>query len=144
MERIEIQRFTQQFLEHPKKQEVVDWKDDGFQNGWTILHTVIYRGRLDLAKSLLEYGADPNIATNHGQTPLMMACRAGYTESVKLILAKGANIAMVDDSGRTALSWARQDCQHANVKLLLAKVAEDPNFFLISCLCFLASRQLFH
>ena len=48
-------------------------------------------GNLDLARLLLRYGADPNISTNDGETPLMTAARGGHHEMVKILLEAGAN-----------------------------------------------------
>ena len=46
---------------------------------------------LELARLILDKGADPNVAENRGLTPLIMAARVGNTTAAKLLLERGAN-----------------------------------------------------
>lgn len=41
----------------------------------------------------------------HGETPLMVACKFGHIELVKFILSRGANASLIDHSGKTVLDF---------------------------------------
>ena len=77
--------------------------------------------RFDMAplKLLLEKGANPNIASINGQTPLMFAARAGNLEAMELLLAKKADPLAVAGSGAVALMGAAASRNAEAVKLLL-------------------------
>ncbi len=75
---------------------------------------------------LIDAGANVNLATGTGFTPLMSAADAYYynvDEKVELLLASGANAGAVDAEGRTALDYAFANTQvrnHPNVMLTLS------------------------
>lgn len=59
---------------------------------------------LKLNKTLLQNGADPNLACGKkNQTPLMLAAKGGVWEFVEMFLDHGANPDLQDTEGRTAL-----------------------------------------
>ena len=86
-------------------------------SGWTALVYAAQgekRGRVDAAtyssgvesvKMLLDSGADPNVRSFMGQTPLMAAVTAYYSpvEKAKLLIAAGADVNVQDKNGHTAL-----------------------------------------
>lgn len=47
---------------------------------------------MQIATTLLNYGAETNILTKQGVTPLHLASQEGHTDMVTLLLEKGANI----------------------------------------------------
>lgn len=49
---------------------------------------------MQIASTLLNYGAETNIVTKQGVTPLHLASQEGHTDMVTLLLEKGANIHM--------------------------------------------------
>jgi ankyrin repeat protein len=58
----------------------------------TILYTTLEKGRRDIAKRLLQMGANPNITNPEtGDSPLFNACEVWDIESAKLLLEFGAN-----------------------------------------------------
>jgi ankyrin repeat protein len=59
-----------------------------------------------LVKLLLEKGADPNIAGQMGDTPLIEAARWGNTELVNLLLKHGADVNKRGNLGATPLITA--------------------------------------
>jgi ankyrin repeat protein len=74
-----------------------------------------------IARLLLDAGADPNLALPSGETPLMTAARSGGVELVTLLLERGADIeARERAQSQTALMWALSEKQHEVVGRLLA------------------------
>lgn len=63
-------------------------------------------GELDLVKTLLGEGADPNQLTGAGQTPLILAAVSGHEQIVRVLLAAGALVQVKDNLGLTALEWS--------------------------------------
>lgn len=96
-------------------------------NRWTLLHLAagcaMMGGRLSFAfrsrpepdcndgytkcvKELLAAGADPNVSSQHGFTPLMSAALTGSHECCILLLRAGAQLDRKSDDGRTAYDFA--------------------------------------
>lgn len=93
----------------------------------THLKTEFREGQTELAKTLLQAGASPNLpSTLLLHTPLMEAARTGDIVLAKLLLQKGADIHARSDSGMTALHFAAAESTPKMVKLLLAQGA-TPN-----------------
>ena len=57
----------------------------------------------DIARSLLEHGADLNAQANDGLTPLHKAAEWGQVEVVSVFLEHGANVGVEDNQGATPL-----------------------------------------
>lgn len=96
------------------------------------LSLALLLGHKDIAKLLLDKGADPNLRggnyRNFGQdtceTPLIIAVKGGDREMMEALLAKGADINRADCQwGKTPLAYTRD---RALATLLLEKGA-DPN-----------------
>ena len=73
-------------------------KEDGYSvsggychSGETPLHVAARKGHVEIAKLLLERGADPNIGDIYGWAPLHEAAQWGRTEVARLLLKRGAN-----------------------------------------------------
>lgn len=104
-----------EYLQHP-----VDGR------GTTILHVAIRREALDVVTFLLSYGADPNVVTNTGDTPLHEASRIGVLgEDIarRLIEHKAA----IDDSNNAGLTPLHEASNLANagvLEVLLQKGAD--------------------
>jgi len=79
----------------------------------------------DLMRLLIELGADVNIATDAGETPLMQACRHNTIEAATLLCDNGANLDAVDLlAGSTALMYATIKNNKECVKLLCDRGAD--------------------
>ena len=90
-------------------------------------------GDLVLMKLLMEHGADPKIATDHGVTPLMVASGIGWVEgvtyewspkenyeTVKFLIDLGADVNAQDSlDGRTALMGAAHKGRNDVIQLLV-------------------------
>jgi ankyrin repeat protein len=97
----------------------------------TVLMIAVHYEKPDVAKFLIEKGADVNAKTAHGQTALFEASAYGELDVVKMLLAKGADVNFVvhddsegDDPGCTPLLLAAENGQLEVVKLLLEKGAD--------------------
>lgn len=78
---------------------------DDFGNG--AIHWVTIDGDTAMAEFLLDNGADVNLSSGRGLTPLMIAAREGFLDIVMLYLDRGADLGARDYTGRDALDWGR-------------------------------------
>lgn len=90
------------------------------------LHIAIKFDHLDVAKLLLMYGADPNIADSGNCTPLHWAAVKGFHGGAQLLLENKADPNIQDLAKSTALHEAVRKGNIAMMRLLLEKNA-DPN-----------------
>ena len=97
-------------------QVLLDYKIDVSaqdDDNWTPIHDVSSRdhfqdqvpnisiSRPDVARLLLERGADPNARMKEGLTPLHVAARDGRVDVARVLLKHGANVGAEDNKGRT-------------------------------------------
>jgi len=66
-----------------------------------------YKGNIELAELLLQYGADVNICNETGTSALMYAALSNNLALAKLLLKNGAKKNLVEKSGKTALDYAK-------------------------------------
>ena len=79
----------------------------------------------DVVQLLLENGADINIVSNSGNSPLLKAVEKNNDKVAKLLIDKGAKIDLVNKAGLTAMSLAKRDNRHAIVQQLKERVKQD-------------------
>ena len=70
---------------------------------------------VDVARVLIEAGADVNKQCEHGRTALHMAAAWGHADVVQLLLENGANPTIVDEEGMTPPMVARDGYSSNNV-----------------------------
>jgi hypothetical protein len=88
--------------------------------GQTALMSVLMTpGRSQLAKLLLEHGAEVNAKNRQGTTPLMVASLSGDADAVNLLLEWGADIDARTTSDTTALSAAKQNDHEETAQVLM-------------------------
>ena len=88
--------------------------------GRTALHIAAERRDNVWLVFLANKGANPNIADNHGLTPLMLASQLGFFEGVQTLITAGAHVDDANQAGETPLISAvhRRDTQMMRVLLL--------------------------
>jgi ankyrin repeat protein len=97
-------------------------------DGWTGLHLAAFFGHPEMAKFLLDRGADPLLrSTNKMQNlPLHAAAAARQADLVELLLEAGSPVDATQHGGYTALHSAAQNKDMVTFELLL-KFGGDPN-----------------
>ena len=76
------------------------------KGGATSLHIACREGNFEIAKTLIDNGANVNIADNEGWTPLMRASLAGNKEIVEILLKNGAKANLLNSLNESALIHA--------------------------------------
>ncbi|CAE7752278.1 ANK2 [Symbiodinium sp. CCMP2592] len=105
-------------------------KDD---DGRTPLHEAAGKSHTDVAKVLLEAGADPNIKDDDGRTPLHEAAGKSQADTTKVVLKVGTHRIFKDGHLVESHSWNTlgHDQQHSDsmvtVMTLLVKAGADLN-----------------
>ncbi|KAG7234280.1 hypothetical protein INR49_005241 [Caranx melampygus] len=90
--------------------------------------------RLRLTRLLLDGGAYINESNEHGETPLMVACKTCHTDSqsvpkhkiIRYLLENGADPNIQDKTGKTALMHACLEQAGAEILSLLLSSGADP------------------
>jgi len=114
---------AQEILSNPSS-IAVNHRDSSTGEG--ALH-ILVRGRdLGWLAFMLGRGARPDIQSNDGTTPLILAAQIGWREGAEQLLSRRANPNLGNSRGETPLMFAVQRRDVAMVRLLLAQRA-DPN-----------------
>ena len=108
-----------------------------YEDGATALLRAAQSGDIALIRLLLQYGADPLVKTENGDTALMVASGIGWVEgvtrelspaetfeTVKLLLEKGSDVNAVNGELRNALHGAAHKGRNDVVQLLVDKGAD--------------------
>ena len=115
------QKAIQLLQAHPTFVDARNGKGD------TVLIIALARSDADWTAFLLNKGADPNLAArSSGDTPLIVAARAGFEDAAEWLLSVGARVDTPNKMGETPLIVAVQQHQPEIVKLLLRSGA-DPD-----------------
>lgn len=100
-------------------------RDTRGKSGLTPLHLVAgYWGSSDMARFLIDNGADLNAKDSVGDAPLHAAFRANNSKMVRLLIDKGADINAIDRSGNTPLHSAVLKGDVEMARLLIDKGAD--------------------
>ncbi|CAM9383207.1 unnamed protein product [Pylaiella littoralis] len=94
------------------------------ENGMSALDLAASGGRVGIAKTVIEHGADVNAAYTDGRRPLFYAARAGWEDMVSLLCVEGAAVDALDGQGWTALQCALQLGHAAATRALLTAGAD--------------------
>lgn len=72
---------------------------------FTPLHLAAWQDHLDLARRLLDRGADPNARGEFGMTPLHLAIKHRNGDAAELLIDRGADVEAADDSRTRPLHY---------------------------------------
>ncbi|MCA7010493.1 ankyrin repeat domain-containing protein [Wolbachia endosymbiont of Tribolium confusum] len=100
--------------------------NDTDKQGYTPLHYAAWRGRLEVAKFLIEKGADMNAAdtSTAGKKPIHVAAENNNRDIIEFLLSKGVSVDAADNNGWTPLHYAAsKDCLEV-AKFLIEKGAD--------------------
>lgn len=120
-------RAVKLLLDHGADPQAQDWSD-----GKTPLYLATEDendAHLEAVEALLKGGADPNVQSAEGNTPLHNAAERGRMEVVQVLLDRGADPQAQDANGKTPLHLATEvhhDAHHEAVEVLL-KGGANPN-----------------
>lgn len=92
---------------------------DTLTNGTPLLFKTIRQ--IDLLKSLLEYGANPDIYDSKGTPAIVYATQLICADAILMLLNYGANPNAMDSEGKTAIFYASTD---SIIKILVDKGAD--------------------
>ena len=96
----------------------LDWQHEENYN-WTPLHVAAGYGRVEIAKMLIDAGADLNVQDNSEQTPLHWAARFGEVEVVRMLIGAKADLNMQDNSEQTPLHRAADNGRVEIARMLI-------------------------
>ncbi|MGE3808859.1 MAG: ankyrin repeat domain-containing protein [Gemmataceae bacterium] len=94
-----------------------DMNDEAGHHGGGLLHRAVMKGHLELARLLLERGADPNRTDLSGKAPLHYAVEKNKA-LVALLLEFGPDLTTENLEGETPVALARRKRRQAIVALL--------------------------
>ncbi len=89
----------------------------------TPLNAAVASNRVEVARRLLEHGADPNTRQHNAVSPLHSAAFNGNLEMVKLLLAHHADPGAITEENRTAAGMAEEKGHEEVAALLRQKLA---------------------
>ena len=92
------------------------------KTGWTPLHYAATNGHLAIMELLLENHAYIDAESPNGSTPLMMAAHYGSPAAVKLLLEAGADPTLKNQLGLTAIDFARRGNRKDAEELIAASM----------------------
>lgn len=98
------------------------------KSGWTPLFATVVWDFPDMTKlreEMLESGANPNVASDTGETPLMRSLWYHPCTPLKQLIAHGADLNARDKKGRTALRRAIEDGKPVTAEYLRAQGAKE-------------------
>lgn len=108
----QFKRVAHLLTEHPNI--IDDYTPDGF----TALGLACYFGQYDVAKYLIEKGADVNLPSKNGFNvyPIHSAAAGNYTDILRLLIESGAQVNVKQQAGSTPLHAA---AQYGNLDMLI-------------------------
>jgi len=85
---------------------------------YTALHTAAQESNNEIIALLIKSGANVNVATGYGETPLISAALYGNESTVNVLLKHGADKEMVTNDRKNAADYARESGHWATYEIL--------------------------
>jgi len=95
-----------------------------FDDASTPLHLTSRKGHVDVARMLVERGADVSAQAQDGRTPLHWASEWGHVDVARMLVERGADVSAQAQDGRTPLHWALE-WGHVDVARMLVERGAD-------------------
>ena len=114
----DLKKIKELLNKQPNLMQIVD------ERGSTPLLLATYYGHLEVAKFILENGAEVDAKDSSGNTALMGVCFKGYKEIAEVLVRSGANVNHVNSMGATSLIYAATFNQVGIAKILLENGAD--------------------
>ncbi|WP_454761577.1 ankyrin repeat domain-containing protein [Caulobacter segnis] len=89
--------------------ETIHSRDNGPNDGDTLLHKAAGSGAIDDVRDLLRLKAEINALGDMGDMPLHAAARGGHAHVVEILLKAGANGTMLNAFGETPIETAERN-----------------------------------
>lgn len=102
--------------------ELIDKGADINKTGWTPLHYAATGGHAKIVSLLLDHYAYIDAASPNGTTPLMMAAYYGNAATVKLLLDEGADPTLKNQQGLNAIDFAQRAHRPDAANLIAAAI----------------------
>ncbi|XP_023313924.1 uncharacterized protein LOC111693481 [Trichogramma pretiosum] len=136
-------RVAERFLELGQDPDCLDGEESTSSLINPPLHLALEYGLRDLAELLLRHGADANLATAYGLTPLHVVCRRDHDVLGPIVQCEAMVLLQMlfetgradlkvdarDNLDRTPLQWAVANLMPGSVEYLLARGGADPSSF---------------
>jgi hypothetical protein len=103
----------------------VNVKDDEF--GETPLDNAALNGHIEIARLLLQNGAEVNVRNNYGNTPLHYAAENGHVDILHLLVENGADLEAQSNYGERALHYAARYGNLPFIQELISRYHVDIN-----------------
>lgn len=97
--------------------------DKNFQ-GITALFVAVENGYVEIAETLLNFGAKVNIRDEENRTPLLALDYDSTPELIRLLLRHGADLSAVDDSANNVLHLAAENDNSEIIEMLVNEGVE--------------------
>lgn len=96
-------------------------KDSVDDDGYTPLHRAAYTNNVDIAKILIQHGANVNAKTEFGWTPLHSAVKWSNAECAAFLLQHGADVNAISQGQQTPLHIAStvSNCRETAMTLMM-------------------------
>ncbi len=127
---IEEQRALRSLITSGKATEAIDQLKhidiDADLDGRTALSLAVSYENFEVAKFVLDHGANPNVTATHKElTPLMVAAERGDLEVINWLIEAGADINFMNSRNVVAL-WSAAGAENVEACKMLIEAGADP------------------
>ena len=101
--------------------------DNSGMGGMSALHWAAKNGNPEMTLLLIQAGADPNVKSKVGKTPMTVAAESGKVEVLEVLVENGGTIEAIDQIGGSPLLWAAGLSPSSDTLEYLIKVGGNVN-----------------